>query len=722
MTEINIIIKKLRKMSADELVFRAGVLGYKKIEKIKHMLSLDALTDEGFLKYYVNIADKTPEALLKYMRGRRNVEFFVKTYAREKMLAIIDKYYPEVIDKARKKADKICNYEFSFLGVDVRYSDISFSWHTDPISHKQWPIKFYSDIDISTGNAEYGDVKYIWEINRHQFFIDLGKAYWLSGNERYAQKFVRFISDWIVNNPYKIGINWTSALEVAVRVISWIWAYYFCLYSHHITPEINLKILKLIYQHGEYLSKHLSFYSSPYNHLIGELSALFIIGSIFPEFKYADKWRDNSWQRLQQELSRQFHTDGATVEQAMFYHHFTLGFYLMVVLLKEMNDNKVSEDVWNVIERAIEFSMYMTKPDGLIPMIGDVDNARSIYIASPPMWDFRSFPSIGAVIFNRGDMKKVAGGFHEDALWLLGVDGLDRYQNIVAVEPECKSRAFYNSGYYIMRSGWNKDDHYLCFDCGEIAAGLFKDAIPSAAHGHADMLSFELVVYGYPMIIDPGFYTYNGDYRLHCYFRQSNSHNTATVDNQSQAVHPQRLTLSNVPEHSLKKWVTTDEFDVVIGAHDGYRRLHDPVEHQRMIFFKKYPYCYWIIEDIFHGKEEHVIDVYFHFVSEIMLTKKENNTSSRMVIAKNAKNIGIVMVTVSNNINIEIVDSGVIPDGGWIAPGYGYKLRAPILKYTGRLKLPVSIQTVIYPFKDDILPEIDIDTVMQDMAECMTKV
>ena len=85
----------------------------------------------------------------------------------------------------------------------------------------------------------------------------------------------------------------------------------------------------------------------------------------------------------------------------------------------------------NRIEKALEFTMYTMRPDGSLPMIGDADDGRSIRIGKPAFhWDFRPFLSIGSVLFNRGDMKARSGGFHEDAFWLLGIEGYEKYQKI----------------------------------------------------------------------------------------------------------------------------------------------------------------------------------------------------------------------------------------------------------------------------------------------------
>jgi hypothetical protein len=70
--------------------------------------------------------------------------------------------------------------------------------------------------------SRVGDHKVIWKLNRHQHLILLGQAYTLTGVTDYASEISRQLESWIEANPFQEGINWTSALEVAIRAPSWI--------------------------------------------------------------------------------------------------------------------------------------------------------------------------------------------------------------------------------------------------------------------------------------------------------------------------------------------------------------------------------------------------------------------------------------------------------------------------------------------------------------------
>src|SRR6185369_5168010 len=94
-------------------------------------------------------------------------------------------------------------------------------WHLDPVSGRKAPLRHWSRIDPL--DADIGDPKVIWELNRHQWMVTLAQAHRLTGDDAFAQAAVAGIRSWIPANPAGRGINWTSSLEVALRLISWCW-------------------------------------------------------------------------------------------------------------------------------------------------------------------------------------------------------------------------------------------------------------------------------------------------------------------------------------------------------------------------------------------------------------------------------------------------------------------------------------------------------------------
>ena len=110
-------------------------------------------------------------------------------------------------------------------------------------------------------------------------------------------------------------------------------------------------------------------------------------------------------------------------------------------------------------QQMLDFLMYLTRPDGTTPIIGDDDGGRMLPHSSAASNDFRACLSIGAVIFGRGDYKFVAGSVSEEVLWLLGLEGIKSFETLRSFRPEKNSKAFYSGGYFVMRDGWEATDN-----------------------------------------------------------------------------------------------------------------------------------------------------------------------------------------------------------------------------------------------------------------------
>src|SRR4029077_15676861 len=114
--------------------------------------------------------------------------------------------------------------EVAHLGDLLGFGPISLGaplpWHDDFKTGRRWPLQFCRDIEYSELDRP-SDVKVPWELSRCQHFTTLGRAYWLTGDDRYADEFVAQVSDWIDTHPYAYGVNWACAMDVALRAVSW---------------------------------------------------------------------------------------------------------------------------------------------------------------------------------------------------------------------------------------------------------------------------------------------------------------------------------------------------------------------------------------------------------------------------------------------------------------------------------------------------------------------
>ncbi|MEJ7617096.1 MAG: heparinase II/III family protein [Pyrinomonadaceae bacterium] len=205
-------------------------------------------------------AARSPETLLEHFRARSTPRFFPAFQQKAETIAVLrERFDGSALAALLRRAQKLTAGEFDLLG----YSKLSFGepidWQLEPVAGKKAPLVHWSRISyLDPGIA--GDKKITWELNRHQYFATLGRAYWRTGDEQYAQVFISHLSAWMDRNPPKLGINWASSLEVSFRAISWLWALHFFCHSTHLTPQFLWRVLKFIYLHARHLETYLSTY------------------------------------------------------------------------------------------------------------------------------------------------------------------------------------------------------------------------------------------------------------------------------------------------------------------------------------------------------------------------------------------------------------------------------------------------------------------------------
>jgi hypothetical protein len=623
-------------------------------------------------------AISSTQQLLEHFQTSSQAKFFVSFRDRDATVAELRRRWPRAEIELLSRADRILAGSFDLLGLhDLNFGE-RIDWHLEPLSVKRAPAIHWSKLDQLAGESA-GDNKVIWELNRHQYFITLGQAYWLTGDERYAKTFVSHLESWMAANPPKLGINWASSLEIGFRSISWLWAFHFFKGSPSLSSSTFTRALKCLYLNARHIETYLSTYFSPNTHLTGEALGLFYLGALLPEFKEAERWRKTGKRILLDQLPVHVKPDGVYFEQSSYYHRYTTDFYTHFLILSRANGETVPSEVEEKLQSLIDHLMYITRPDGTTPFFGDDDGGRLLPLHPRPANDFRATLSTGAAIFGRTDYKFVASRVAEETLWLLGPDVLRGLDEIEERDPPRTSSAFEDGGYYIMRDGWSKEANYLLFDCG-------PHGTDNCGHAHADALSFEMVANGRTSLVDPGTFTYTGSKDLRSWFRSSLAHNTLTIDGASSSVPAGPFSWQSVAKCELEKWTSRDRFDYVAGRHDGYLRFTDPVKHARSILFLKHDY--WIIRDQVRSKSGHRADVWFHFDSPAnpLIEAPDSQVS---FLSERDGDAGLDVYCFGNG--------QWRREEAWVSHCYAHKEPARIYAFTAQIKGDSEIITFLLP-------------------------
>lgn len=448
--------------------------------------------------------------------------------------------FREIQAQALARADGWVSGRFHLLGMGVDLSR-TIDWHRDPCSGLRWPRVFYADMELYEPSGDI-DVKQVWERNRHQFLAEIARGWLCGGPDRYAALVTDAVSGWIADNPPLEGVNWTSGLEVAMRSLSWTWILAATAEWSDWPVDVLQRMVTSLHEHGSYLSRHLSFYSSPYNHLIGEATALFVLSRLLADTKEASAWEKVSRDVLTDHGQRQFYSDGFCVEQAMGYHFFTLGFLAHAVAVARTSGRPL-DALEAVVHRAFQAGMALRQPDGRWPAVGDVDSARSLPVLTEDDWDFRGLCNLGATLFDDPALKLDSCG--SELFWVTGNPGLRAWTRLRCT-PTPQRYHLRESGYVVAADRSTQGATWLLLDGGSLGAGLHHDATPSTAHGHADTLQVLYITKGRTVLRDPGMPFYFGSRRWVDHFRGPEAHNTIAVEGACQGRHAGRLTWSDV--------------------------------------------------------------------------------------------------------------------------------------------------------------------------------
>ena len=401
--------------------------------------TLANLVNRKVRRYYIKIfpvklSDNQFLKAINYQDIDQPQPFFFNPKDKNKIVETIKNEYPNSIEQTINDADEICNHVFDLLGSSKVKLGKEIDWHLDFKSEFRWNTKeYYLWIGKHVTLNDPSDVKVPLELSRCQHFVTLGKAYWYTGNEKYAKEFVNQIESWISQNSVEFGVNWACTMDVAIRTTDWIWGYYFFCDSKILTKEFKIKFFKCLFLHGRHIINNLEFGQIRGNHYLSDIAGLVYLGILFQETKEGKKWLKKGISALKGEMEFQIYKDGVDFEGSISYHRLVTELFLSATLLCIKNGIDFPQWYMDRLEKMIEFVMYYTKPDGTAPQLGDNDDGRLHILSNYGNWsrlDHRYLLSVGTVMFKRGDFKRAAGEFHEEAFWLVGAEGLDIYNAI----------------------------------------------------------------------------------------------------------------------------------------------------------------------------------------------------------------------------------------------------------------------------------------------------
>jgi len=669
-------LARVSRMDWEEVRVRAGQEFHKQFDLLMHRMG-----------------KRSGSIRLAAQSTARPGQFFFSASEISERTELLRQHLPGDATGILREADEICGHRFRLLGYENLCfnfdggSEKDIDWHLDPVHGKRAPLDPWFKIPF-LDFALVGDHKITWELNRHQHLVTLAKARLLTGREKYARELEAQWRSWIQANPYPLGINWGSTLEVAFRSLSWIWVDQLLSQTPE-CAEFRAELAPALAFHGRYIERYLSTYFSPNTHLLGEVVALFFLGTLYPQMPGAARWKESAWKIVLHEAGRQVRPDGVYFEQSLYYHVYALDFFLYARLLAARNGMEIPPAYDAVLGRMLDVVAALAQagpPEGF----GDDDGGR-LYNPRRNRTEHMTDPlALGAVLYSR---EFSAAQLTEESIWLFGNQAVEQLSK-APTSPTPQSVAFPDGGLYVLADS-QPNAQAMVVDAGPQGVGR-------SGHGHADALSLRLTIDDRRWLVDAGSGVYiSKDPVDRDTFRGTGAHNTVRVDGVDQAVADEPFSWTHIPTVQAEKWIVGKSFTYFAGSHNGYARLADPVLHRRHVLNLKGAGGLWLVRDVALGKKEHELEIRWHFASDLEV---RSAGAGRVEVSKAgapASESWLTLIVPEDT----VWHRGTKVTTTLLSPAYGAYESAPLVKCHARVALPAETATALVPRCDAIRQE-----------------
>jgi len=590
--------------------------------------------------------------------------------------------------RIRDAAERLLEGELEVFGHPVVMHEGIPNWNADPVTGTRIAPTFGLFIDFRHLGRGV-DIKFLWEVNRHLWWVPLAQHFALSGDRRCLDQLGRLLSNWLESCPYAQGANWSSPVEHGIRLINWsiVWSLIGGIDSPLFEGDVGRNLLRRwlqsIYEHMRFASDNYSFYSSADNHLIGEAAGVYVASYTWDRWPQSRRMRRVAKGILERETLLQFSPDGVNREQAICYHKFTLQFLIASGLCGRANGDEFSAPFWSRIEAATTFLASMMDCRGHVPSIGDSDDGEVWRLSHGAEFSsYRSMVAIGAALFHRGDLQAKSqshAGADPHLAWL----GLNPPPADNAAMLALPSK-FGEGGYMILGDALHSPREFrVTLDCGPLGYNRI------AGHGHADALSVLVSWGGVPLLVDPGTYCYNAAPEYRHYFRGTHAHNTLVVDGRDQSEYGASFLWLRDVDCSLIGEAGVGA-QSVHASHSGYARLSDPVIHHRRVALSEVGGPL-VIEDWIDCAQEHDVEVCWHAAQGAALA-----TSGDRSWHLDSGGRRIRLDVEGPNLEQSVIAGREVPPQGWVSSRFYERSAAPVLVVRARLMPRQMIRTVIH--------------------------
>ena len=407
------------------------------------------------------------------------------------------------IETMREFSIKIFGQEVDFNTVD---------WHRDYISGHIYPQKRFDTIKYSIFYNQGIEIKFPWELSRFQFGVDLALCYRSSKDKKYYGIFRNLALDWIKNNPFLTGINWSCTMDVAIRAANWIITANMFGAIFWVDKDFKCKLSKSLYNHAWYIEKFPEkFINGDNNHLISDYSGLFVLGLSFIHTNKGKRWLKIAKDGLELCMKKQIFNDGVGFENSIPYHRLVLELLSVPVILGRNMNIEFSNAYYIKLFKMFEFVSAYIDSGGNAPQIGDNDNGRFMKFSYSEEQNHYYLLETGNLIFEY-NFNIDPSRQHLLPIIQNNVNKIPLSETGI-IPRKCNQSVFFTEGghYYLKNSLFS-----LAVYCPNDNTG---------GHRHFDSGSFTLSCRGIPIVVDPGTGFYTSNLQIRQCMRDYPSHN-----------------------------------------------------------------------------------------------------------------------------------------------------------------------------------------------------
>lgn len=546
----------------------------------------------------------------------------------------------------------------------------------------------------SLPGAGADDIRHAMELHRHAHLVPLAQAFRATGDARYREALLLRLEQWIDAFPPGSHPAWTSALDVALRLVNWSIAWQLMGLDPVADSGATANWVGSVHAHARHVRHALSRHSSANNHLLGELVGLCAAGATWPYWTDLDLWARQAGDELAVECLRQTHDDGVGCEQASWYQAFAFELMAIHLLILRARAEPVPPALTQRLASMARFGAALRNVAGRVSHHGDADGATACGLWSSLDEPIDRMIEAAAALRLAPELAALPPPGDGVGAWLCGAPSGTLSRPAVLLPARARQslpRGFAAGGYYQLGAHFGTAREVLMtVDAGPLGY------LSIAAHGHADALSVRLSAAGRDLLVDRGTGCYNTEPPWRHYFRGTSAHNTACIDGEDQSAYGGPFLWLTHARCRVSRFDSSDASGLLVASHDGYRRLAGGPVHERSVRWDG-DRRRFTVRDVVSGKGRREVVVAWHLAPGLQARAE----GDRVLVHDDGRPVMTMHANGQSGGGWSLHHGGASEFAGWHSARFGQREPAATLLWRTAADGPTWIETRLQLHDDE---------------------